>query len=136
MSSKTITDRALNRATLARQLLLGRANMPITDAVNFLLGLQAQTTNGPYQALWNRLDGFTPDALTALITGKSLLRATTLRTTLHLHTVPDLLTLRPLLQPVLDRTFSSPAKMRVIKADPAAIRAVGISLLDQHAMTA
>jgi hypothetical protein len=55
---------------------------------------------------------------------------------LHLHTVPDLLTLRPLLQPVLDRTFSSPAKMRVIKADPGAIRAVGISLLDQHAMTA
>src|SRR4051812_15299874 len=121
MSSKTITDRALNRATLARQLLLERANMPIDDAVTFLLGLQAQTTNGPYQALWNRLSGFTPQALTTLITGKSLLRATTLRTTLHLHTAPDLLTLRPLLQTVLDRTFRSPAKLRVIKADPAAV---------------
>lgn len=136
MSSKPVTDRTLNRATLARQLLLERANMPIADAVTFLLGLQAQTTNGPYQALWNRLSDFTPEALTTLITGKSLLRATTLRTTLHLHTVPDLLTLRPLLQPVLDRTLSSPAKTRALKADRAAVRALGIELLNREPMTA
>lgn len=135
MSSITVTNRALNRATLARQLLLERANMPPADALSFLLGLQAQTTNGPYQALWNRLDGFTPDALTALIKGKSVLRATTLRTTLHLHTAPDLLTLRPLLQPVLDRTFASPGKLRALKADRSAIRAAGIELLDQGPMT-
>jgi hypothetical protein len=136
MPSKTITDRALNRATLARQLLLQRASMPIVDAMEFLLGLQAQTTNGPYQALWSRLADFTPDALTTLITDKTLLRATTLRTTLHLHTVPDLLTLRPLLQPVLDRTFNSAAKNRTLKADRAAVQALGVELLDQQAMTA
>ncbi|HTM76556.1 MAG TPA: crosslink repair DNA glycosylase YcaQ family protein, partial [Devosia sp.] len=78
--STIITDRELNRATLARQMMLERSPMPIAEAVALLLGLQAQTTNGPYQALWNRLDGFTPDALTALIADKTLLRATTLRT--------------------------------------------------------
>ncbi|HTM76444.1 MAG TPA: winged helix DNA-binding domain-containing protein [Devosia sp.] len=136
MTGKRITDRALNRATLARQMMLQRSDRPIADAVAFLLGLQAQTTNGPYQALWNRLRGFTPDALTALIADKTLLRTTTMRTTLHLHTLPDMLSLRPLLQPVLDRTFASPAKVRAVKADPAAVRALGVTLLDRAPMTA
>jgi winged helix DNA-binding protein len=135
MSSITVTNRALNRAALARQMLLARANLPLPDAISFLLGLQAQTTNGPYQALWNRLEGFTPEALTTLIADKSLLRATTLRTTLHLHTAADLLALRPLLQPVLDRTFSSAAKISAIKADRAAVHAFGVELLDRQPMT-
>ncbi|MET3899203.1 hypothetical protein ABIB57_003158 [Devosia sp. UYZn731] len=131
-----ITDRQLNRATLSRQMMLEGVDMAIPEAVAFLLGLQAQTTNGPYQALWNRLSGFTPSALTALITNKTLLRATTMRTTLHLHTADDMRTLRPLLQPVLDRTFASPAKARTIKADRAAVRALGVELLNQQPMTA
>ncbi|MDB5530457.1 MAG: hypothetical protein JWR51_3560 [Devosia sp.] len=136
MTIKPITDRELNRATLARQMMLERVDMPIPDAVAFLLGLQAQTTNGPYQALWNRLSDLTPSALTALIADKTLLRATTMRTTLHLHTVEDMRLLRPLLQPVLDRTFGSVAKARAIKADRAAVRALGIELLNQQPMTA
>lgn len=136
MSSITLTDRALNRAALARQMLLERVNLPVADAVSLLLGLQAQTTNGPYQALWSRLTRFTPEALTTLIADRSLLRATTLRTTLHLHAMPDLRIIRPLLQPVLDRTFSSPARMRSIRADRAAVRAAGIDLLDRQPMTA
>ncbi|HTN61145.1 MAG TPA: winged helix DNA-binding domain-containing protein [Devosia sp.] len=134
--STPLTDRDLNRATLARQLMLERSPMPIAEAVALLLGLQAQTTNGPYQALWNRLTGFTPDALTALIADKTLLRATTLRTTLHLHTEADLRSIRPLVQPVLDRTFNSPAKARALKVDRAAVRALGVALLEQTPMTA
>ncbi|WP_299725240.1 winged helix DNA-binding domain-containing protein [Devosia sp.] len=132
----TITDRELNRATLARQILLGRVDSLIPEAVAFLLGLQAQTTNGPYQALWNRLSGFTHQALTTLIADKTLLRATTMRTTLHLHTVDDMRAIRPLLQPMLDRTFASPAKARTIKADRAAVRTLGVELLNQQPMTA
>ena len=132
----TLSNRQLNRATLARQLLLQRTAMPVIDAVDLLIGLQAQTTNGPYQALWNRLAGFTPDALTAPIFDKSLLRATTMRTTLHLHTTPDLLSIRPLVQPMLDRTFLSVAKSRAANADRPAVHARGVALLDQQPMTA
>lgn len=132
----TLTDRQLNRATLARQWMLERADVSIPDAVAFLLGLQAQTTNGPYQALWNRVAGFTPAALTGLIVDKTLLRATTMRTTLHLHTAPDMRSLRPLVQPVLDRTFSSVAKSRAVNADRAAVDRAGVAILDGGPITA
>ena len=133
---QTLTNRQLNRATLARQWMLERADVAIPDATAFLLGLQAQTTNGPYQALWNRLKGFKHQALTALIADKTLLRATTMRTTLHLHTVPDMRTIRPLVQPVLDRTFSSVAKSRAINADRLAVKAAGVKIVDQGPITA
>ncbi|KKB85251.1 hypothetical protein VW29_06770 [Devosia limi DSM 17137] len=132
----TLTNRQLNRATLARQLLLQRTAMPVIDAVDLLIGLQAQTTNGPYQALWSRLDGFTPASLTAAILDKSLLRATTMRSTLHLHTVPDLLSIRPLVQPMLERTFLSAAKASATNAARPALHARGVALLDQQPMTA
>ena len=48
---ETLSPRALNRATLARQLLLGRSEMPVLDAVEHLVGLQAQVPHNPYTAL-------------------------------------------------------------------------------------
>lgn len=133
---ETLSDRQLNRATLARQWMLARADIAISDAVAFLLGLQAQTTNTPYIALWNRIADFTPAALTALIADKILLRATTMRTTLHLHTVPDMRAIRPLVQPVLDRTFSSVAKSRAINADRHAVNRQGVAIIDEAPITA
>ncbi|HWU17690.1 MAG TPA: winged helix DNA-binding domain-containing protein [Devosia sp.] len=132
---ETLSDRQLNRATLARQWMLERADIAIPDAITFLLGLQAQTTNTPYIALWNRLAGFNHGALTALITDKTLLRATTMRTTLHLHTVADMRGIRPLVQPVLDRTFSSVAKSRAINADRLAVNRQGVAIIDEAPMT-
>ena len=55
--------RALNRATLARQLLLQRSSMTALDAVEHLVGMQAQAPFAPYYGLWSRLDGFTGDEL-------------------------------------------------------------------------
>jgi len=52
-----LTNRQLNRATLARQMLLERSDVSITDAVRFLGGLQAQQSNDPYIGRWSRLDG-------------------------------------------------------------------------------
>lgn len=132
---QTLTNRQLNRATLARQWMLERADIAIPDAIAFLLGLQAQTTNGPYQALWNRLRGFRHEDLTALITDRSLLRATTMRTTLHLHTSPDMRAIRPVMQPVLDRTWQTTFHKRIAGADRDAVHRAGVELLDASPLT-
>lgn len=63
-----LTTRALNRATLARQLLLDRADMPVLDAVAHLCGLQAQEPQEPYVGLWSRVRAFRPAALEDLLT--------------------------------------------------------------------
>ncbi len=60
-----MTRRALNRALLARQLLLDRATMPIEDAVEQIGGLQTQYAPSGYVGLWTRLAGFRRDTLTA-----------------------------------------------------------------------
>ena len=58
--------RALNRATLARQLLLDRAHLPVLDAVAHLCGLQAQEPQEPFVGLWPRLRAFGPAVLSDL----------------------------------------------------------------------
>jgi Winged helix DNA-binding domain len=62
-------ERALNRALLQRQLLLGRASVPPLQAVGHHAGLQAQAPNAPYVGLWTRLAGFRPAQLADLLTG-------------------------------------------------------------------
>ncbi|MFD9366705.1 winged helix DNA-binding domain-containing protein [Streptomyces sp. NPDC060020] len=95
--------RALNRATLARQLLLSRAEMSAEDAVTHLLGLQAQNVKPPYFQLHARLAGFRPAELAGLMESREVVRMVTMRSTIHTHTAHDALTLRPLVQPARDR---------------------------------
>ncbi|MFJ3160601.1 winged helix DNA-binding domain-containing protein [Streptomyces kanasensis] len=95
--------RALNRATLARQLLLRRTRMPAKDAVRHLVGLQAQNTKPPYHALAARLDGFRPEELSGLMERREVARVVTMRSTLHTHTADDVLALGPFTRPVGDR---------------------------------
>ena len=103
MTEPVLTRRQLNRATLARQLLLERADLAPLDAVEHLVGLQAQDPLDPYLALWSRLDGFDPDALgRLLVEPRALVRIVVMRGTIHLVTADDALVLRPLVQPVLD----------------------------------
>ncbi|MEU7414619.1 winged helix DNA-binding domain-containing protein [Streptomyces sp. NPDC042638] len=99
--------RALNRATLARQFLLRRSARSARDAVGHLLGLQAQNTKPPYYALAARLDGFTPERLSALMVRREVARIVTLRSTVHTHTADDCLTLGPLVQPARDRELGN-----------------------------
>ena len=63
----TLTTRALNRATLARQWLIGRRDATPLAAIEHLVGLQAQAPNPPYYGLWTRLANFRIDDLTALL---------------------------------------------------------------------
>ncbi|HWD46173.1 MAG TPA: winged helix DNA-binding domain-containing protein [Actinomycetota bacterium] len=95
--------RALNRATLARQLLLERVELPVTETVGRLGGLNAQDVEPPYLTLWARLAGFQRDALTRALEDRAVVRGALLRGTQHLVTADDYLAWRPLLQPVMDR---------------------------------
>jgi hypothetical protein len=90
----TLDTRALNRATLARQLLLERAALPVHDAVAHLGGLQAQEPQEPFTGLWSRLHGFTPDALDDLLTGRQVVRTHLMRRTVHLLAAADVLAWR------------------------------------------
>ncbi|MFI6318854.1 winged helix DNA-binding domain-containing protein [Nonomuraea sp. NPDC050556] len=91
----TVLDaRALNRATLARQLLLDRADLPVLDAVAHLCGLQAQEPQEPFVGLWSRLRAFDPAALDELLTGRRVVRTHLMRRTVHLMSADDVLAWR------------------------------------------
>jgi Winged helix DNA-binding domain len=97
-----LDPRALNRATLARQLLLARADLPPLAAVRHLVGLQAQVPHNPYTALWSRLAGFRPESLSELLAEREVVRIGVMRGTIHLVTADDCLVLRPVTQPVFE----------------------------------
>lgn len=127
-----IDRRALNRATLARQLLLERSDAAPIEAVTHLVGLQAQAPWAPYHQLAARLDGFVPDDLGTLVLERRVVRMAVMRGTIHLMTVADAAALRPLVQAVLDRGLTSNKERReaLAGADLDAIAAAGAALLD------
>ncbi|MGW1738168.1 winged helix DNA-binding domain-containing protein [Nocardia sp. NPDC001965] len=89
-----MSTRALNRAALARQLLLDRADLPVLDAVTHLCGLQAQEPQAPFTGLWSRLRSFEPAALDELLTTRRVVRTHLMRRTVHLVTTDDVLAWR------------------------------------------
>ena len=128
----------LNRATLGRQMLLRRLELPALDAIEHLVGMQAQAPSPPYIGLWTRLEGFRPDELGSLITDRRAVRIALMRNTVHLVSASDCLALRPLMQPVLDRTlFSTHANRAHLEGvDTGALVAAGRALLEERPRTA
>ena len=102
MGVEVLSRRALNRATLERQLLLRRVELPVLEAVEHLVGLQAQVPRDPYIALWSRLAGFRPEALSTLLEEHRVVRMTAMRSTIHLVGADDCLLLAPLVRPLVD----------------------------------
>jgi hypothetical protein len=94
-------------------MLLDREPLAVPDAVERLVGLQAQVPNPPYIGLWTRLRYFQRDGLTHLLEQREVIRATLMRATLHLMTARDYLLLRPALQPALTRSLRSIAGKRL-----------------------
>ena len=81
---RVLTERELNRAVLARQLLLERATVPVPRALERMCGLQDQYAPNGYIGLWTRLDGFRRGDLTRALERKTVIQATLMRATIHL----------------------------------------------------
>jgi hypothetical protein len=88
-AERVLTARELNRALLARQLLLERARTPIPRALERMGGLQAQYAPSMYVGLWSRLDGFERDQLTRALERRTVVQATLMRATIHLVSRAD-----------------------------------------------
>ncbi|MBP7705360.1 MAG: AlkZ family DNA glycosylase [Caulobacter sp.] len=91
---ETLADRDLNRALLARQMLLSRQDVGVAPAIERLGGLQAQDARPPFIALWNRLNGFRREDLLTALHDRTVVKATFTRGTLHLVSAADYLAFR------------------------------------------
>lgn len=112
MAIRTLNLRELNRATLARQMLLKRETLSVSDAVERLAGMQAQLASAPFVGLWTRLENFKREDLAKEIENRKIIKATLMRATLHLFTAEDFLRFRATLQPVLSGAGEAIAKQR------------------------
>jgi hypothetical protein len=137
MTGDALGQRALNRALLDRQFLLRRERRSAVDAIEHLVGQQAQVPMDPYLGLWTRLDGFRPQELAELIERRHVARAPLMRATIHLVTARDLLALRPVVQPVLERTFhtGSPFGRALSDLDVDEVVAAGRALVEERPRT-
>ncbi len=106
MQPQTLTVRQLNRATLARQMLLERQKIPVVDAIERLGGMHAQEPKPPFLGLWTRVEGFRPESLLQSLRDRQVVRATLMRATLHLMSATDYATVRTSLQPMLEQGMS------------------------------
>jgi Winged helix DNA-binding domain len=89
VAERVLTIRELNRATLARQLLLRRSRLSVPRAIERLAGLQAQWPPSPYVALWSRLEGFERERLMRALLRRQVVKAPAMRITLHLLSADD-----------------------------------------------
>ncbi|MCJ0904696.1 winged helix DNA-binding domain-containing protein [Rhodococcus sp. ARC_M6] len=98
-----MNDRALARATLARQYLMERADVSTLEAVSHLAGLQAQAPVPPYLALWARLKNFAAEDLSTLIENRHVVRLVAMRGTVFALSVADAATFRGTVQSIMER---------------------------------
>jgi Winged helix DNA-binding domain len=135
--AEPISQRALNRALLARQLLLQRSPTHAVDAIDHLVGMQAQVPLQPYFGLWSRLDGFDPSELAELITQRLVVRVALMRNTVHLVTAADCVTLRLLIQPVMDRDLrgNTTYTPKIAGLDLTELAAVGRTAVEEEPRT-
>jgi hypothetical protein len=94
VAERVLTLRELNRATLARQLLLTRKRLSATSVIERLVGMQAQWPASPYVGIWTRTTSFRREALERELARAAVVKATVMRQTLHLVTRRDYALLR------------------------------------------
>lgn len=102
-------------------MLLTRKKTSLPKAVEQLVGVQAQMPKPSFIGLWSRLQGATRDAIADLLRDRTLVRATTMRGTLHVMTAADYLALRTCLQADFDRGLKAILRARLDGIDIARI---------------
>jgi DNA glycosylase AlkZ-like len=107
-----LTLRELNRATLARQLLLEREKVSAGEAVGRLAGMQAQEAKHPFAGLWSRVEGFGRDDLKSALNEREVVRATLMRATLHLMSAADYAAFRTAVAPALTAAMTGALRGR------------------------
>ena len=107
MADEVLSKRALNRALLGRQMLLEGPAMSVRDALEHLVGLQAQNPLDPYFGLWSRLEGFVPEELSTMVADRGAVRTWLMRGTIHLVTARDCLALRPVMDSVIRKQLAA-----------------------------
>jgi hypothetical protein len=112
-AERTLTRRELNRALLARQLLLARVRTSAAEAIGRVAGLQAQASVPPFVGLWTRLERFDEGELQKLIDDREIVRATMMRHTIHFVRADDYVWLRPTIQPALDSNYGAQTRKRL-----------------------
>jgi hypothetical protein len=122
----TLSRRALNRALLARQMLLKREPLAPLEAMERLVAMQAQQLRPPFIGLWTRLEGFQSPMLDALLRERKVVRATLLRATLHMLSARDYLEFRHTMQPALTASMQSILKSRGAELDIDAVAAAAV----------
>ena len=119
-----LTARQLNRATLARQMLLERQDIGVVEAVRALCALQAQSAASPYIALWNRVTRFDPAELDGAFAEHRIVKATLIRMTLHAVAADD--------YPAFHRAMVD--DLRRSRLFDARFKAIGMSIADADAL--
>jgi len=133
----TLDRRSLNRALLARQLLLERRRASASATIERLVGMQAQAPNLPYVGLWARLEGFRHEELSRLVERRAAVRISLMRNTIHLITARDAFGLKPLFMRLGERGFlrGSPWGRGMRDADMAAISRAGREIMAERPRT-
>jgi hypothetical protein len=124
-----LTRRRLNRATLSRQSLDGRAELSAEAMIERQAGLHARSPEPPYIGLWNRVDGFRKEDLATLLDLRAVVRATLHRGARYLVTAEDYLWLRPTLEPMLRVRREGALGRRTAGVEPGHLVAAARALL-------
>jgi hypothetical protein len=133
---RELSQQECNRATLARQLLLDRAELSAYAAIERLVGLQAQAPLAPYVGLWSRLADWQPEELADLLANRRVVRTGLMRATIHLMTARDSAALRPLIERVRLQAFRGSEFARQIADVPLdQLLEFGAGLLAETPMT-
>lgn len=132
---RVLSTRELNRALLARQMLLGRERITAERAIGRLVGMQAQVPRDPYIGLWTRIEGFKPDELARLIERRRAVRIALLRGTIHLFTARDTIAFRPVLRPVNERWWRNQFGTRLTAVERKRVAAAGRTLVEERPRT-
>jgi DNA glycosylase AlkZ-like len=133
MTSQTLTAAQINRATLARQMLLSREKTTVVKAVERLVAMQAQVARPPFVGLWTRAEGFRREDLLTALRKKQIVRGTSLRGTIHMMTAADFIGLRGAIQPALTLAVQGILKDRFEALDLAALDADGRRFFEKPA---